>query len=130
MLSERHQRLQTFAVNASLFYPPMAVASLYGCWLLASRILGHTPIAWVDDPAETLGAGGSGWLGFIITSLVFVWMVPAFILSVVGNCIYVLTRRPSATRAGFRAMTVVGIWLWFWIWIRTDPHEIIKWWMD
>jgi hypothetical protein len=130
MLSERRQQLQTFAVNASLIYPPLAVASLYGCWLLASRILGRPPVAWIDDPAETLSARGFDWLGLVVSLFVFIGMVPVFILSVVGNCIYVLTRRPSATRAGLRAMTVVGIWLWFWIWIRTDPHEIIKWWMD
>jgi hypothetical protein len=130
MAHTRRQRLTTVAANATLFYPFLAVAALYGCWLLASRILGHAPIAWIDDPAETLSRGGLGWLYFVVTWLVVVGMFPAFLASVVSNYVHILKRRSSAVQAGIRAMTVVGVWLWFWMWIRTDPHEIIKWWMD
>jgi len=126
---QRHKRVAVVA-NATLAYPFFVAGSLYGCWLLACRILGHPPVAWVDDPAETLSAGGLGWLYDVVTWLAIVPMVPIFIASVACNIVYVVRTRHSAVQAGIRAFTVSGVWLWLWTWIATDPHEINKWWLD
>jgi hypothetical protein len=112
--------------NVTLAYPFLAAGLLYGCWLHAWQILGHKPVAWIDDPAETLGYG----LYLPGLWLAIVGMLPAFITSAISNIAYVLKGRPSAVQAGIRAFTAVGIWLWFWNWVYRDPNEVFKWWMD
>ena len=108
----------------------LTAAALYGCWLIASHILGHAPVAWVDDPAETLGQGGVGWLYLAVTWLAIIPIVPVFIASILLNVACILKHRPSAAQAGLRLFTMGSIWLWYWVWVRSDPHEIIKWWID
>jgi len=130
MAEDHPSKLLARAANATLGYPFLAVGSLYACWLLAGRTLGHAPVAWIDDPAQALGAYCAGWLYPSISILAIVAIIPVFIASVVCNVTYVLRRRPSAVQAGIRAFTVAGVWLWYWIWVTKDPHEILKWWMD
>jgi hypothetical protein len=127
MSTERPLRL---VANATLAYPLLAVGALTVCWLLAHDILGHAPVVYSDDPEETFRRGGVGWLYVAATWLLIVPVFPVFIASVSLNVAYVLEHRPSAVQAGLRAFTAAGIWLWLWEWVRTDPHEIIKWWMD
>lgn len=125
----RIDRLAVVA-NATLVFPFVAMGSIYGCWLLAGRILGHTPVVSIDDPAETLSAGGAGWLVLPIVWLVMVPILPVFITSVLSNIAYVVKRRPSAAQAGIRVLTAASIWLSFWIWVYNDPNRVMEWWID
>jgi len=127
---ERRLRLLSTIANVTLVYPFFVVGSLYGCWLLACRILGHEPIAWIDDPAETLSAGGVFWLYVAVTWLAVVGIIPVFFTSIAGNIAHIAKSRPSAVQAGIRLLTVASVWVWFWCWLANDRHEIMKWWMD
>jgi hypothetical protein len=127
MSTERRLRL---LANTTLVYPLLAVGALTVCWLLAHDMLGHAPVVYRDDPEETFRHGGVGLLYPVATWLLIVPIVPVFIASVSLNVVYVLEHKPSAAQAGLRAFTTASIWLWLWVWVRTDPPEIIKWWMD
>ncbi len=123
-------RVLSLIANTSLAYPFFATGSLYCCWLLAGHVLGHTPIAWVDDPAITLQTGGVTWLYFMVTWLAILPAIPICVISTSCNIAYILQRRPSAAQVGIRLVTTTAAWLFLWVWVAKDSNEIIKWWMD
>jgi hypothetical protein len=126
MPAERRFSWLLLLANATLAYPFLSAGLLYGCWIYAGQVLGHAPVAWLDDPGDTIG-------GYLYNFVSWVAIVPipfAFFGCLIFNVNYVLKARSSAAQAGFRALTAAAIWLWFWSWVIRDPGEIHKWWMD
>ena len=100
---------------------------MYGYWFVAWRLLGFTPLPYKDDLTYRFFVSSQ----FVpILFLTIFAPLPVGLVSVGLNIAYVLNDKPSASQAGFRALTFVSFWLGWFMWFVNDPHEVITWFFD
>ena len=124
--SNRHRRLR-YASNFTLAYPILVVGLFYADWLLSWYNIGHKPLIGGDD--DPYYDCGTKWL-YVMTWFAVVGIFPVGFLSVISNFAHVFCNRLSAAQASIRLCTLVSLWLGMIYWFKSDPHQIMAWWID
>jgi hypothetical protein len=119
-----HSRPLARRASASLCFPLVPLALLYGEWLLTWAILGHRPVPGVDEAGTIAGAG---WIhGLTLFALVLSW--PAPIVALVLNAAHVAVNRPTLLLILARVAAIVLSCLGLYALVRCDPGDIYVWW--
>ena len=106
--------------------PVVAVALLYGEWLLSWAVLGHVPRPSLDDPKDVAIAH---WL-MLPTALALVGFVPAAAaaaLAHVGAAIEQGRSLAHGVARGLGALALAGLVVLLFRW---DPGGVVYWWFD
>jgi hypothetical protein len=112
--------------NLTVAYPLLLAALLYGEWLLATYMLGHTPEPSVDDPKDIIG---SSWM-HLFTGLALLGLAPAGILALIMNALHVGYHRVYDLRLAARVAGLLVIWFGLFALLRYDPGSVVVWWFD
>jgi hypothetical protein len=119
-------RTLTFFANATLIYPLIFLGLLYSEWLLAWYLLGHLPSALGDnDPAQIPG----DWM-YPFTALAFIGHLPAGLVGICCNVIYVSKNDSSTDSIVARSLVFVCLWLGTYLIVIVDPFQVWTWWLD
>jgi hypothetical protein len=120
-----HSQPLAFFASATLLYPLVVVAMLYGEWFLAWSALGHPPRPSLDDPKHI----GSNWM-HAITGLALFGLLPVAGAALILNVMHLVINRPSAVRSVVRFVALVEVWVAVYALISWDPGRVFYWWAD
>jgi hypothetical protein len=124
-IRESYETLHRLAI-ASLLWPVLVVALLYGEWLLATWSLGHIPRPSIDDPKDI---AGSNWL-HVFTVLAILGALPAALLALGLNIVVIRATRPNLLRSLIRVGAVLVSWAVLVCLVKWDPGAVLYWWVD
>ena len=121
-------RLLGFGANATLVYPLVFLACLYGQWFLSWYVLGHVPRPSLDDPKYIDGAS---WM-HPVTSVALMGLLPSAGAGLALNGLHVVLNRPGLPRTALRMLCLLGLWAGTVVLLRWDAktYQVVEWWTD
>lgn len=121
-------RWRLFFWSVTYFYPLMATACLYSCWLVANVCLGHMPQAYVDDP-KYIG----GVMDFVYQlSIISLLSLPALTPICFASSFFCPLRvfRDWIPQAVMFASAYIMVAVGIFVLLRLDPGHVVEWVMD
>jgi hypothetical protein len=111
---------------ATLLYPLVFLAALYGEWLLAWYVLGRRPRPMLDDPQLI---PGSGWL-YGITFAGMLMILPMGCGAGLLNILHLAINRPRWLSASLQLILFLVVWVGGYGLLRWDPWSVMDWYLD
>ena len=120
----------TRVIAALCMYPLLALACVYGTWVVAALTLGRVPVMYADDPA---GINRLTKAMQPVSAILLAMSVPVSLVHVAlassGAIKYSLGGRWDVRRLAWCGAAMV-LWGVFWGLVRWDPGRVTDWLMD
>jgi hypothetical protein len=125
-IMRRRQKLTAITV-VTWAYPFGLVASLYLTWFTAWAVIGHRPVAYVDDPS-----GLSAWVdaAYVVSGLMLIAFPVAIAAGIMATVWYGAVRRRSRLAITAAVLLLILLWIAALGVIRWDPLSVGDWYMD
>ncbi|MEM9645937.1 MAG: hypothetical protein AAF989_13180 [Planctomycetota bacterium] len=109
------------------FYPLIGTACFYSCWVVASIQLGRAPRPMVDDPSLI---GGATSFFYVFSGIALLAIPGSFPLGIIACIEHPIRWGKYQIGALVLAMAYVSIFFTM-IWVfRSDPGQVLYWWLD
>ena len=115
---------------ALMLYPALLVGAPYATWLVAWAILGHRPVAFLNDPADISVAVDVARLAFLLLLV----LAPVGLGAHVVTGVVWLAVSPGEKRVWQRGAAVAtlaaALWAAAYVLLTWDPGDVGAWFMD
>ena len=126
ILIARSTRLLNITATASLLYPLLFAACLYGQWLTSWWVLGHRPQSSIDDPKGIPMANQ-----LMIATYFAMLAIPfAACFAISLNLALILFSRPTPPRILTRLALFLTLWSALAAIFTLDPGHVLYWWFE
>lgn len=120
-------RSEALAARAQILawcYPLLALASLYGTWLIAWLVLGHMPRPSLDDPKSISS------LVDVAHTVTTVLLIGFPVAAIAGIALQLVQPRVSWSTRVLCCGAMILLWLATIAFLRWDPFQVGTWYMD